>query len=244
LAGRQQWGKSLVPAGLPLSDRLDTCVAVMTALALPFPSSFSADAERADLAVVLPGAALESRSRGPYSAERIPAEHDRMISRIELRWQGQFERPDVTVAVGGDWPELVMVLPLSQVFVRFLMPEGGVEGSASPWSLGLAMDVKTALGWVAALLRQAGEPPVRVDISYAADPSLEIQRAQLPPEAQAAFPPLVGIVGVDLRSCGRRERHAFDAAARAIVPADQQVDWHKGGGFTVPVGFARVSAAS
>lgn len=232
-----------MPEGLSLSDRIDTCVAVMTALALPFPTSFAAGAERADLAVVLPDTALESRSVGPYSAERIPAEHDRMISRIELRWQGQFERPDVTVAVGGDWPELVMVLPASQVFVRLLMPEAGLEGSNSPWALGLVMDVKTALGWVAARVRDAGEPPVRVDVSYAADPVLQAQRAQLPPEAQAAFPPLVGTVGVDLRGCGRREKHAFDAAARAAIPAGQPVARLRGkGGFTTAFGFAQVRA--
>jgi hypothetical protein len=104
------------------------------------------------------------------------------------------------------------------------------------------MDVKAALGWVAALLRQAGEPPVRVDVSYAGDPDLQAQRAQLPPEAQAAFPPLVGTVGVDLRGCGRREKHAFDAAARAAIPAGQPVDWSRGGGFTTTLGFARVRA--
>jgi hypothetical protein len=231
-----------VPERVLLSDRLETCVEVMTTLALPFPSSFTADAQRAELAVVLPEGPLTERSTGPYSPERIPAEHERMIDRIDLRWHGRFERPDLTVAVGGDWPELVMVLPVSQVFVRLLMPEAGRAGAASPWSLGLTMDVKAALGWVAGVLRLAGDPAAVVDVSYAADPEADRRRAQLPPEFQAASPPVVGTVGVDLRACRPQQLQAFLAAVRAIVDStDQQIEvgsW----GFTTRLGFAAVHA--
>lgn len=232
-----------MPGGLPLSDRLDTCVEVMTALALPFPSSFVADAERAELASVLPEGTLAPRSIGPYSADRLPAEHDRMITRIELRWQGRFERPDLTVAVGGEWPELVMVLPASQVVVRLLMPEAGLEGAHSPWSLGLVSDLKMALQWVAGVVRWAGEPPVRVAVTYASDPEADRQRAQLPPDFQDAYPPVVGTVGIDLGRCGEPERRGFHDAARASTSSGQAIDWTPGGGFTMRLGFAAVHAA-
>ena len=228
--------------GLPLSDRLDMCVAVMTTLGLPFPSSFTADAERADLATVLPKTALVSRSTGPYSPNRIPDEHERMITLIELRWRGQFEQPDLTVAAGGDWPELVMMLPLSRVFVRLLMPEAGLAGAASRWELGLTADVKMALRWVAVVLRQAGEPAARVDVTYPADPEADRERARLLPAFQDGYPPMVGTVGVDLRSCQRQQRQAFDAAARAAAYSDQVVEALLGGGVTTRLGFARVRA--
>jgi hypothetical protein len=191
---------------------------------------------------VLPRDALERRSTGPYSPERIPAEHDRMISRIELRWDGSFEQPDLTIETGGQWPELLVVLPRSRVLVRLLMPEAGMDGSDSSWSLTLFSSVAMGLAWVATLLRSAGEQDAQVDVTYAEDPDALRQRADLPPPHRAGYPPVIGVVGVQLRRGRSARRRALGRAATSIAYSDQRIDPSADGGFSTRLGFVRIDA--
>ncbi len=229
-----------MPARLSLSERIETCIEVMTTLGV-FPSSFTADGSAAELAAVMHESALVERSTGTYSPERIPLECDRMIWRIEQTWYGRFEQPDLNIDARGTWPELAMELPASRVHVRLVMPEAGVDGSTSPWALGVASDVKLALGWVARVLRTAGEPPVHVDLTYVVNPGADQQRQRLPEEHRALVPPVVGTIGIDRRSCRKRQRRALDEAVRSARYADK-VRWIDGGGFSVLLGLARVQA--
>lgn len=228
--------------GTSLADRLDTCVTVMRTLALPFPSALHADAKGAEFSAVLPRDMLERRSTGPYSPERIPAEHDRMISRIELRWDGRFEQPDLRIETGGQWPELLILLPHSRVVGRLLMPEAGVPGSDSPWSLTLFSGVTMALQWVAALLRAAGEQDARVAVAYAEDADTLRYRAELPPPHREGYPPVIGVVSVELRRGRGARRQALERAATSIAYSDQRVESLRDGGFTTRLGLVRIDA--
>lgn len=229
-------------SGIPLPDRLETCVTVMRTLALPFPSSFHADAEGAEFSAVLPRGMLERRSTGPYSPERIPTEHDRMISRIELRWDGRFEQPDLRIEAGGQWPELLILLPRSRVLGRLLMPEAGMAGSDSPWSLTLFSNVAMALQWVASVLRAAGEQDARVDVTYAEDPDALRHRDELPPPHRESYPPVIGVISVELRRGRRARRQALERAATSAAYSDQGVDRLPDGGITTRLGLVRIDA--
>jgi hypothetical protein len=224
---------------------IDAVCGVMTDLAI-HPLALEIDGHGARVLAVMPERALVRRSRGPYDRDNLPPEVMAVVEWVALRWSGKLEQPEFTIEGGGMWPALVLELHPLRVMVRYVVPEQAPPvHQPERGNVTLSIDVKMALELVGRSLATAAaasgsEPPVSLALSYPDDPDYERNVAAVPADFRRAIPPVVPTIEVDRSRCTPAQRSAHDAALRAVVYTDQQVEPLGDQGFTTRLGSARI----
>lgn len=235
----------MATTGQGMSALIDAASSVMTDLAI-HPLALEIDGDGARVLAVMEESALLTRSRGPYSQDNLPPEAMEMIEWAALRWSMKPEQPEFTIEGGGPWPVLVMVLPVSRVLVRYVVPEDAPPvHQPDPGNVTLTGDTKLALRFLADSLRAAGralgdEPPVSLTLSYPDDPDYERILASVADDFRNVIPPVIATIDVDRSRCSREQRAAHDEALRSVAYSDQPVEPLGRKGFTTRIGYARL----
>lgn len=223
-----------------LAATIEAACETMTSLAI-YPLAFEADDTGARILSAMGEDALRTRSRGPYAPDNMPPEAVATIERIAFRWSFNPEKPDFTVEGGGQWPRLVMELPASRVWIRFVVPEDAPPiYQPAPNNIGPGSDIKMALGFVAKTLDAAGsalgaEPPMVVRLTFPDNPKYEAEMARLPAEWHHILMPVVPTIELDRRRCSRAQLAAHDEAIRSIAYSDQKIERLGRDGFTTRI---------
>ncbi|MCO5971888.1 hypothetical protein [Actinoallomurus soli] len=205
------------------------------------PLSLVVDAGGARMLAEMPGSALHTRSRGPYTPDNLPPEAVETVKWVALRWSCHPDPPEFTVEGGGRWPRLSALFTARGVLVTFVVPEDASEMYApEPGQAGVEFHIRLALEQLAKSLRAAsrelgGEPPVALSLSYSADPDYEAKAAHVPEPWKRAIPEVMPTINVDRSQWSRKQRAAHDKALRATGYTDQRVDPLRHTGFAVHV---------
>ncbi|MEV6242451.1 hypothetical protein [Lentzea sp. NPDC051838] len=228
------------------AQQLEAACEVMTSLAL-YPLIFEAGEDGVFIVATMHENALRSRSRGPYTPDNLPPEVMAMLQRISLKWSIRPETPEFTVEGGGRWPVLLMHLPVSQVTVRFVVPEDAPPiDEPAPNNVGPVGDIKIALRFVAETLRAAastvgGEPPVSIRLAHPPNPRYEEDRARMPADFRHLVHSVTPTIELDRSLCGPEQLRAHDAAVKSHSYS-QGVEPLGRNGFALWIGGARVTA--
>jgi hypothetical protein len=239
----------MATTGQGVSALIDAASGVMTDLAM-HPLALEIDSDGTRMLAVMNERALLTRSRGPYSQDNLPPEALEMIEWAALRWSTKPEQPEFTIEGGGPWPALVMVLPVSRVMVRYVVPEDAPPVyQPDPGNVTLSGDIKLTLRFLVDSLRAASrmlgdEPPVALTLSFPDDPDYETHVAGIPDEFRHVIPPVVATIELDRSRCSQEQRAAHDEALRSVAYNDQPVEPLGLEGFTTRIGSARLQDSS
>ncbi|TXS71495.1 hypothetical protein EAO69_22105 [Streptomyces sp. me109] len=227
-----------------MSSRIDAAQGIMLTFGI-HPLALDIGADGARMTATMNDSALRTRSRGPYSPDKLPPEALEMVDLVLLRWSPR-PQPEFTVEGGGKWPGLLVQFHAEHVAVRYVVPEAVPPDLFVPprGHVTLSSDIRMALQQLAESLRTAGrrlgaEPPVTLSLSYPDDPDYDEARADsLPEEFRGAVPPVVAALDIDRSGCTRKQRAAHDDALRQALYGGQH--WERTGrtGFHVRTGYA------
>ncbi|MDG4805584.1 hypothetical protein O7634_02275 [Micromonospora sp. WMMD1120] len=230
------------------STLIDAVVRLMRDLAI-HPLALEIDQAGARVLAAMPAHALRRRSRGPYTENNLPPEATALIDWLGLRLSVRREPADVTIEGGGQWPRLLVELPVTRLTVRYVVPEDAPPGyQPEPNNVTLSGDVNIALEFLATSLRALGgrlrgEPPITVTLTYPDDPNYERNVADVPEDFRRLIPPVVADLAVDRRRFSAKQRAAHDEALRAAAYDDQPLE-QAGGWLTTRLGSARLRLSS